>query len=332
MALGVIEMAHPPSRPTSRLESLPVEIIQLIFLHSLEINLPRASLPLSRALSRSLLYTWLIRLAFSSPNRSSRQGFFTGDFLPPPLDFWSLAIEKRQDLQSAILECRWCTLELVRKCQREFVIHVIRTKCGDLTFQPEDEAILANLDPYFDSLSNYVPVLKGKGDLVLRGRKEDGSRWNVGIWFYFGAVQIRPAREVFFGDDIFILPCSDAMNPGRVPDKLLCEPWTNDKLQFLELLARSFYIPKECCQRIVARLIRKRQFEPFCRLLRLQCRPVPCRVPEPWPLPNSVHRLVEKYGSGRGSGDRFSHFLVEERWIDMSFAERDQLILYNIAP
>ncbi|KAL1997619.1 hypothetical protein VTN02DRAFT_1258 [Thermoascus thermophilus] len=62
--------AHPAPR-RSRLESLPVELIQKIFLESLELNLPRASIHLARALSDPLIYTWLIRLAGATCRRAS---------------------------------------------------------------------------------------------------------------------------------------------------------------------------------------------------------------------------------------------------------------------
>jgi hypothetical protein len=45
----------------SRIESLPVELIQEIFLHCLELNLPKASFVLGRALSDKRIYKALLR-------------------------------------------------------------------------------------------------------------------------------------------------------------------------------------------------------------------------------------------------------------------------------
>ncbi|KAJ5376564.1 hypothetical protein N7509_013450 [Penicillium cosmopolitanum] len=168
-------MASTPSPSTSRLESLPIEVLQLIFLHSLEINLPRSSPILSTALSSQLLYTWLIRLAFSSNNPGSRDNFFTTDFLPPPLDFWSLGTEERASLQTALLSCKWCTLPLFRRCQREYVHHAIAQKSKILRFAPADREILDNLDSLFDagvgdnfdSCDKALDGRKGKGDIVI---------------------------------------------------------------------------------------------------------------------------------------------------------------------
>ena len=48
----------------SILESLPVELIEKIFLYSLNVNLPRASVALTSALSSERIYRALILLAF----------------------------------------------------------------------------------------------------------------------------------------------------------------------------------------------------------------------------------------------------------------------------
>ncbi|KAJ6150323.1 hypothetical protein N7471_001522 [Penicillium samsonianum] len=58
-----ISRPHTPRR-ISLLEALPVEIIEQIFLHSLNLNFPRASPFLSRALSGEHIYRALILLAF----------------------------------------------------------------------------------------------------------------------------------------------------------------------------------------------------------------------------------------------------------------------------
>ncbi|OOQ90291.1 hypothetical protein PEBR_06210 [Penicillium brasilianum] len=313
---------------TSRLESLPVEIIQLIFLHSLEINLPRASPRLARALSNPVLYTWLIRLVFSSTNPGSREGFFTPDFLPPPLDFWALEWEQRQKLQSMILACRWCTLPLMRRCQREYVDHAIRRKCADLVFSEADRRILDSLDTRFEDLESCdkaVDGRRGKGDLVLPAQLPDGERSSssrsfdrkVAIWFHFGAVQIREPNEVYYENDLFRLPCSVAIGPGRIPDKVLQEPWSDAQFEFLQLLSSDFYLDEdehsaERSVEITTRLIRKRRIEPFRRLSRMSFRAANCRVPSSWPLQASHYHLIRRYAGG--PGDPFANCILNDRW------------------
>lgn len=325
---------------TSRLESLPNEIIQLIFLHSLEINLPRASPRLARALSNPVLYTWLIRLVFSSTNPGSREGFFTPDFLPPPLDFWALEWEQRQQLQSTILACRWCTLPLMRRCQREYVHHAIRRKCADLVFSEEDRVLLDSLDQRFDDLEGCdkaVDGWRGKGDLVLPARLPDGERSSparssdrkVSIWFHFGAVQIRESNEVYYENDLFRLPCSVLIAPGRIPDKVLQEPWSDAQFEFLQLLSSDFYLDEdeysaERTVEITTRLIRKRRIEPFRRLLRLSFRAANCRVLASWPLRPSHYHLIRRYCGG--PGDPFANFILSERWDVIPASAKEDLL------
>lgn len=328
--------------PCSRLESLPVEIIQLIFLHSLEINLPRASPRLSRALSNPLLYTWLIRLVFSSANLGSREDFFTPDFLPPPLDFWALSWQQRQHLQTTLLACRWCTLPLMRKCQREYVEHTIRRKCAGLVFAPDDQALLSDLGPRFQNLEDCdhaVDGRRGKGDLILPAHLPGATRRSssrsvdrkVAIWFHFGAVQIREPNDVYYENDLFRLPCSVVIGPGRIPDKLLRSPWSDAQFEFLQLLSADFYLDEDQFStdrsaRITTRLIRKRRIEPFRRLLRMSFRAANCRVLEPWPLQSSHYAQVRRHGSG--VGDPFASLILNERWDDIPVSAKDELLRY----
>lgn len=328
--------------PCSRLESLPVEIIQSIFLYSLEINLPRASPYLSRALSNQVLYTWLIRLAFSSANPGSREAFFTPDFLPPPLDFWGLSWQQRQHLQTALLACRWCTLPLLRQCQREYVDHAIRRKCADLVFALDDQALLTDLRSRFDDLSDCdwaIDGRRGKGDLVIPAQLPEESRPSssrsvdrkVAIWFHFGAVQIREPNDIYFETDLFRLPCSVVIGPGRIPDKVLRAPWSDSQFEFLQLLSTDFYLDEDEFSTdrsalITTRLIRKRKIEPFRRLLRMFFRAANCRVPAPWPLQSSHYAQIRRHGSG--PGDPFASSILDERWDEIPASAKQELLQY----
>ncbi|KAJ5092431.1 hypothetical protein NUU61_007301 [Penicillium alfredii] len=328
--------------PSSRIESLPVEILQLIFLYSLEVNFPRASPRLGHALSNQLLYTWLVRLVFSSTNPGSREGFFTPDFLPPPLDFWALEWQQRQHLQTTLLACRWCTLPLLRRCQREYIAHAIRRKCAGLVFHPDDQAALADLRPHFKNLSECDRAAdghRGKGDLIIPARLDEGCPRSssrsvdrkLAIWFHFGAVQIREPHEVYYENDLFRLPCSVVIGPGRIPDKVLRAPWSPEQFEFLQLLAADFYLDEDevAADRssdITHRLIRKRAIEPFRRLLRMHFRAANCRVPARWPLRSSHYSLVRRCGTG--AGDPFAAVILDERWDDLSAEAKQDLLRY----
>ncbi|OXV10238.1 hypothetical protein Egran_02003 [Elaphomyces granulatus] len=327
------------SRPASYLESLPVELIRKIFFECLEINLPRASLYIAQILSDEHVYTWLIRVAFCSLNESSRTGFFTPSFLPSPLDFFAVSSSDRTRLQASILGCRWCTLPLMRKCQREYIEHVIRLKCRNLRFAPEDRKKLTNLDAAFSRLGDWDQApggRRGKGDLIVAAKAPDanGSDLKVAIWFNVGALQIREPSPIYYEIDLFRLPCCAVENPPRMPRKLLHPPWTPVKLEFLALLATEAYIDEDNSyarsKRVLRQVIRDRDFPTFQRLLGLSIRTKIYNYPFRWPARPSHFRAALRHAEGQN--DPFVRFLCENRWGDLPLTEIDvkQALLDNL--
>lgn len=313
---------NPPETPAqSRLERLPVELIEQIFLHSLEFNLPRASPHLARVLSTPLLYTWLIRLAFSSPNESSKRGFFTPDFLPHPLDVFALSATQRRDLQNSILVCRWCTHSLLRKCQREYVARVLRLRCSNTLDIPaaDDRHILST---YLADSSTQPPA----DDIVLSARDpHTNTPYKVTIWPAQGAVHIRhayltPVPTPHSHPDTFRLPWCSADAPARIPDKLLEAPWCAEKLALLEMLAAArAYVDEDDwfgrSRRALRLVIRARDYATFERLLGMQVRTEFYKYPVPWPVQGHHFRVAMKYAEGKE--DPFLRRLVETRWGDL---------------
>ncbi|PYH41322.1 uncharacterized protein BP01DRAFT_349532 [Aspergillus saccharolyticus JOP 1030-1] len=102
----------------SRLESLPNELIEHIFLYSLNVNFARASPVLAAAVSTERIYRTLILLAFwddsaeasVSCNRESKDAIAK---ILRPLHYTPLSPAQRKDLQTAILHCRWCTVQRI---------------------------------------------------------------------------------------------------------------------------------------------------------------------------------------------------------------------------
>nr|KMM71365.1 hypothetical protein CPAG_07672 [Coccidioides posadasii RMSCC 3488] len=236
-----------PTDARAPIERLPVELIHKIFFLSLEFNFPRASAHIAAALSNEVIYTWLIRVAFSSANPSSSSGVLVHPFLPA--HYFSLDANQKTELQTEILRCQWCTASLMRKCQREYVEHIIRQKCSDLIISPQDRARLDNLDPYWETMDRYSNAThgkRGKGDLIVSARHPDtGEHLKVAIWFNFGSVQIRERSPVFHETDLFRLPCCSTTHPCRMPDHLLRSPWTEEKLELLSLLSNEAYIDED---------------------------------------------------------------------------------------
>jgi hypothetical protein len=322
----------------SILESLPVEVLQKIFFECLEVNLPRASLHIARVLSNHSIHTWLIRLAFSSSNESSRHDFFTHDFLPSPLDFFALSSTDRARLQTAILECRWSTLPLFRQCQRDYVKHTIRRQCGHLAFTPEGQQTLSKLDAFFSRQTEFDQGRRGrrgKGDLVLTAKAADSnSERKVAFWFHFGAVQIREPTPVVYETDVFRLPSCYIDAPARMPDKLLRPPWTQEKLEFLSLFSTEAYIDDDNnhtrSKRVLRQVIVHRDYPTFERLLGMHIRTKIYNYPLQWPA-RTVHFRVA-LRSAEGPNDPFIKLLYEKRWNEASKNEQaiQEALMRNI--
>lgn len=323
---------RPAQRQLSRLENLPTELIQKIFFECLEINLPRASLTIAGALSNETIYTWLIRLAFSSDNEGSRTGFFTHSFLP--FDYYSLNSTQRADLQTAILECRWCTLPLMRKCQKQYLEHAIQQKCSDLIFSEQDRAKLEDLEGSLrgaEHIDRAPNGRRGKGDLIVTASRPNSSSSastgsgqgkvdvKVALWFNFGALQIREHSPVYYETDVFRLPCCNLMEPCRIPDKLLSPPWSSEKLEFLSLLSAEAYIDDDSSYNrsklVLRQVIKDREFEVFEKLLSMYIRVKVYRYPLRWPTKVNHFRAALRWADPEH--DPFVEALLVQRWQDL---------------
>lgn len=310
----------------SKLECLPPELLEKVFFHSLSINLPRSSPRIAAVLSKPIIYKWLIRLAFSSTNPSSRHGFFTEDFLPSPLEFWALSNVERTLLQQEILTCRWCTLQLFRECQREYVKHVLRQKGAGLVFaSKEDQAGFESIDEMFSRPMEFDKAesgRRGSGDLILKAKRatEGGKEvdMRVSFWFHFGGIQIREPSAVSHEIDMFRLPCPPSPNGRpRMPDKLLHAPWTSEKIEFLTLLSQETYIDEhnnstERSHQVLRQIIRDRDYVTFATLLELNVTTRDYSYPQKWRV--KTRHFKEALRHVTGLNDPFVRLLYEKRW------------------
>ncbi|EEH33518.2 hypothetical protein PAAG_04568 [Paracoccidioides lutzii Pb01] len=343
------------------IERLPVELIQKIFFECLEINLPRASLPVALSLSNNVIFTWLIRLAFTSSNESARTDFFTKVYLP--FEYFSLSTEQRATLQTELLKCRWCSLPLMRKCQREHVEHVLRQKCSHLIISPTGRQLLENLEPYWQSMNRLdprPPGSRGSGNLTIKAREPQPSQQDkaqqendttttisstptptptlnpdnsptgtsngasksgrdirkIAIWFNFGSVQIRERSPIFQETDVFRLPSCSFREPCRMPDRLLCPPWTPEKLEFLTLLSTEAYIDederRERSKAVLRQVIVDRDLETFKHMLGMNIRAKNYGYTFPWPVRQTHYRVAARCAMLRDD-DPFLRILFTER-------------------
>ncbi|KAL2808984.1 hypothetical protein BJX63DRAFT_407198 [Aspergillus granulosus] len=327
-------MVHEPylARSKSPLESLPTEIIQEIFLRCLEVNLPRASLHVARALSDPVIYSWLIRLAFSvakpggddEEDEDERAPFITRHFLPPYAIVGYIEPAEMVALRTQILGCRWCTLPAIRDCQVKFLSHVSRYIRQDIQIFPDDCHLFnhTRIEREFENINAQRMAVDGKlgtADVTLRANKlfkppTSGPDFRVGIWFNLGLVTISLREGLdFSGNRYFELPsCEDTY----LPRKLLGPPWTETKLEFFQLLSTKAILDRDetyaRATRTIQRVIRDRDFPTFMRLLDFWIRVAEHKDPVRFPTRNPVFKAALKYAEGYD--DPFVRVLVEDRW------------------
>jgi hypothetical protein len=124
---------------------LPVEVIEKIFLYSLNPNLPRASSVLAAAISREHIYNLLIILAlWNDPMTTDPLSPAMVAMLTPLEDYVPLSWDARGKLQDSIFRCRWCTMQRVRDQIPQIVnltLHRIWINTG-LEMDPDQRAAL----------------------------------------------------------------------------------------------------------------------------------------------------------------------------------------------
>jgi hypothetical protein len=98
-------------KSTSWLERLPVELIEQIFLHALEINMAEASPFLGRTLAKESIYKMLILFAFFDDDE--KHPVETKHFAPAT--YRLLSLEEKVRLQQGVLDSPWCTLNRIRR-------------------------------------------------------------------------------------------------------------------------------------------------------------------------------------------------------------------------
>lgn len=110
----------------SRLERLPVELLEKIFLYSLNVDFARCSPFLAAAVSSERIYRLLVLLAFwydpSTPVSRAEQNAVDNPVSKIlRFDYTPLDDEQRCTLQSSILRCRWCTVPRMVKQLPELI-------------------------------------------------------------------------------------------------------------------------------------------------------------------------------------------------------------------
>ncbi len=103
---------NPPARTQPWLERLPVELVEQVFFHALELNMPQASPFLCKTLSKESIYKTLILLAFFEDDEKypvEKKHFAAGSYR-------TLSFAEKLRLQKGVLESRWCSVSRIRQC------------------------------------------------------------------------------------------------------------------------------------------------------------------------------------------------------------------------
>ncbi|KAJ5612290.1 hypothetical protein N7510_005484 [Penicillium lagena] len=139
----------PRQHRLSLLETLPVEILEQIFLHSRNMNFPRASPALAAAVSSERIYRVLILLAFWDDDIQGVEPSPTPAIarLFAPLEYTPLRSNERAQLQDAVFRCAWCTLDRVHaQLSTLMALTVHRHWFGDgIVMEPDEKDDLHRL-------------------------------------------------------------------------------------------------------------------------------------------------------------------------------------------
>lgn len=158
----------------SAIELLPTELIEKIFLFSLNTSFTRASPRLAAAVSNERVYRLLIMLAFwdnddyrnpqpdsESVRKYEESGARTWNgnekynvariLRPLGHDYVPISRDKRTTLQSAILRRKWCSIDRIRRQLPDLARLIITRRCFDAGYKFEDEDKGRELDEMLQS-------------------------------------------------------------------------------------------------------------------------------------------------------------------------------------
>lgn len=238
-----------PGDRLSDLERLPVELIQQIFLHSLEVNMPRASTILASSLSKESIYSSLILFAFFDDDgrHPVDKKFFA------PAQYRQLELAEKLHLQTSILNSRWCTLHRIRRNMPAL------SRLAALQAWHEERDRELQSDGPEPKLPTITPCLAlralsslpapGDGAAIEQhflakslGSPEDSSNEINEDSTYLPRLRTWTSSKGNDGQTYKTIDgARGVLNVRYIPDRLLRgSPWTAEKLDFLKLLRQGW--------------------------------------------------------------------------------------------
>ncbi|RJE26110.1 hypothetical protein PHISCL_01553 [Aspergillus sclerotialis] len=163
----------------STLESLPVELIERIFLYALNVNFPRASVVLNAAVSSERVYRVLVLLAFwddsaAGDNVGGAERGGNGEVIERilrPLDYSPLDEEERGELQRTVLRCRWFSVNRLLDLLPDLMSLVIQRHWIHAGIRMEDDKR--------EALNRFLG--KEEDIRVFEGVDTDNNHWTLSV-------------------------------------------------------------------------------------------------------------------------------------------------------
>lgn len=231
----------PLQRRESSLVSLPKELLQAIYLYSMEPNLALSSSILGACLSSEIIYRLTLYTAFwnpkpvhfhiipggNTPPYEYGPGPETLALLRPSSHVPNATLEQRRRLQEIILVRSWCTFDRMKLCFSRLLIAV----CHDMFHEQSIDHDLETLDATMSKL----PETAARLEMITLDsstiRIEFHGRLNASFSISYTGPNSRFALR--HTDNCSIRPVKSL----AIPDSYLRgSPWTDSKLDRLRLL------------------------------------------------------------------------------------------------
>ncbi len=237
------------ARFAAPLEQLPIELLETIFLHDLNISLPQASPIIGNKLASKHVKTQLVLRVFSAGRLNTYPGEQVALFP---------TITDHAEAQSAILRMRWMTLAFIRQLIPDYITKTLVRELSERGLQwlgkgplvtketestirrylednavrftnmnPDDPPVFGNVSWRIEKPPRFIRVSFGLHDgLVTIEERQIHGFDNVPQYVWSSSAE-RSQWRVFCG-----------VNGCRIPGKLLHGPWTAEKCNFLEMVIR----------------------------------------------------------------------------------------------
>ena len=227
LTAGTTGMRARESHQLSKLEQLPQEILEQVFLHCLEISLPRSSLIFGHGLAQNRIYRSLLLLAFFDDDGEQP----VPEKLFEPAPYRVLNIEEKLRLQAELMTCRWFSLELLKSVMPE-LSYVAMIHACPLEDATDNRCISTVQEGILQGDDRRTPKYEDQEALARHFMAtEDGEYLLRIVCTYHGPRFYRSFSIAGHGTDRGIF------NVRVIPDRFLDTPaWTQEKIEMLRLL------------------------------------------------------------------------------------------------